>query len=231
MKTYGDKITTWPLLLVELFFLYFISPTTAWTAAAVPPADHESIMYALRQENFTSFANTIDNAIWHERFFIPPSATIFVPPNSIVDGVLSSNPNVTDLVSYHITNNNYYFSVLANFTIGTQISTLLANNTLLVTDNDPNSFYINNINVMARDLCTIQTVACYAISDILNSSIWGQVTLSDASPTASIPVAPPIPSLQDSSSIQTPTTSPIGSPLASAQSPSLLNDPLAPSHS
>jgi hypothetical protein len=32
---------------------------------------------------------------------------------------------------------------------------------------------------MAIDLCTIQTVACYVVSDILNSTIWGQAVVKD----------------------------------------------------
>jgi hypothetical protein len=167
------------LLCIGLLFVYCINPTTAWTAAAIPPADHESILYALEFAGLSSFKNVLWSAINKEGFLVPPSATIFVPTNAATDAFTVSNQNFTDLCSYHITNNNYYFDDLISFHVGTQIPTLLSNNTLLVTNNNSNNFRINNNKLMATNLYTIQTVACYVVSDILNSTIWGQAIVKD----------------------------------------------------
>ena len=190
---YKDKTTMWKLLCIGISIFYYTNPTTAWTIAANPPADHESILYALRSANFTSFANALDGIIFKNGFLIPSSATIFVPSNSAIDKFMLSYESYQayesdrmNFCTYHIINNNYFFDVLTSLPIGFQIPTLLPNNTLLITNNNPN-FLIDDIKIMANDICTIQTIACYAIDDIFNSTIWGQAKF-----LAIPPILPPI---------------------------------------
>ena len=47
MKQFVHKDAIMQLLCIGLLFLYYINPTTTSTAATVPPADHESILYIL----------------------------------------------------------------------------------------------------------------------------------------------------------------------------------------
>jgi hypothetical protein len=102
MKLHVHKDAIMQLLCIGLLFLYCINPTTAWTATAIPPADHESILYALEFAKLSSFKNVLWAAINKEGFLVPPSATIFVPTNAAIDAFTVFNQNFTNLSSYHI---------------------------------------------------------------------------------------------------------------------------------
>lgn len=185
----------WWMLLMLAFCAVSGSPT------AVPPADHESILNALRYAGLSSSAAALEDAINLGGFQVPPSATLLVPTNMAMEIVTASD--VDELVavfSYHTIEENLAFETLTSVPLGTQIPSLLKNTTLLVTDNNPNSFHINDRELMAADLCTIQTVACYAVDTVFDRDAWGHAEISiimatpptsDILPPAESPFSPP----------------------------------------
>jgi hypothetical protein len=148
----------------------------------VPPQVVETIVVYLQAAGLTEAATFLETAVRGNVVSLPSAAqggaTIFAPTNL----ALETSPPVTNsnqLIAYHVALGRYTVPALTAFPVGKQIPTLILNQHLLVTSNDPNNYMIDAQHVVLVDICsniTSATVSCYQVDGVFNATFWGPAT-------------------------------------------------------
>ncbi|CAM6027794.1 unnamed protein product [Sphagnum balticum] len=199
----------------------------------VPPQVVQTIVVYLQAAGLTEAATFLETAVIGNAVSLPSAAqggaTIFAPTNL----ALETSPPVTNsnqLIAYHVALGRYTVPALTAFPVGKQIPTLLPNQHLLVTSNDPNNYMIDAQHIVLVDICsniTSATVSCYQVDGVFNATVWGTATSIVKQP----PVGSPsyiAPAPQPAAAAPTPTVVPLSSTPAPAPAPAA---PAAPAPS
>jgi len=159
----------------------------------VPPQVVETIVVYLQAAGLTEAATFLETAVRGNVVSLPSAAqggaTIFAPTNL----ALETSPPVTNsnqLIAYHVALGRYTVPALTAFPVGKQIPTLILNQHLLVTSNDPNNYMIDAQHVVLVDICsniTSATVSCYQVDGVFNATVWGTATSIVNQPPAGSP--------------------------------------------
>ncbi len=194
----------------------------------VPPQVVQTIVVYLQAAGLTEAATFLETAVRGNAVSLPSAAqggaTIFAPTNL----ALETSPPVTNsnqLIAYHVALGRYTVPALTAFPVGKQIPTLLPNQHLLVTSNDPNNYMVDAQHVVLVDICsniTSATVSCYQVDGVFNATVWGTATSIVNQPPAGSPsyIAP---APQPAAAAPTPTAVPKSStpaPAPAAPAPS-----------
>lgn len=199
----------------------------------VPPQVVQTIVVYLQAAGLTEAATFLETAVRGNVVSLPSAAqggaTIFAPTNL----ALETSPPVTNsnqLIAYHVALGRYTVPALTAFPVGKQIPTLILNQHLLVTSNDPNNYMIDAQHVVLVDICsniTSATVSCYQVDGVFNATVWGTATSIVNQPPAGSPsyIAP---APQPAAAAPTPIVVPKSSTPAPAPAPAA---PAAPAPS
>ncbi|CAK9220306.1 unnamed protein product [Sphagnum troendelagicum] len=199
----------------------------------VPPQVVQTIVVYLQAAGLTEAATFLETAVRGNVVSLPSAAqggaTIFAPTNL----ALETSPPVTNsnqLIAYHVALGRYTVPALTAFPVGKQIPTLILNQHLLVTSNDPNNYMIDAQHVVLVDICsniTSATVSCYQVDGVFNATVWGTATSIVNQPPAGSPsyIAPapqpaaaaPIPTVIPKSSTPAPAPAAPGAPAPSTK--------------
>ncbi len=186
----------------------------------VPPQVVQTIVVYLQAAGLTEAATFLETAVTGNAVSLPSAATIFAPTNL----ALETSPPVTNsnqLIAYHIALGRYTVPALTAFPVGKQIPTLLPNQHLLVTSNDPNNYMIDAQHVVLVDICsniTSATVSCYQVDGVFNATVSGTATsIVNQPPVGSPSYMAPAP--QPAAAAPTPTVVPKSSTPAAAPAP------------
>ncbi|KAJ7567547.1 hypothetical protein O6H91_02G152100 [Diphasiastrum complanatum] len=102
--------------------------------------------------------------------------TIFTPGDTAI-ALLALTEPISDLIRYHIAPQWLSYKNLTSLPLGTQIGTLLPNNTLLVTsvqDSDLSTdFTLDNVGIILPELYFDERIIVHGISDVMNPLIYG----------------------------------------------------------
>ncbi len=200
------------------------APAPAPAGVVVPPQVVQTIVVYLQAAGLTEAATFLETAVRGNAVSLPSAAqggaTIFAPTNL----ALETSPPVTNsnqLIAYHVALGRYTVPALTAFPVGKQIPTLLPNQHLLVTSNDPNNYMIDAQHVVLVDICsniTSATVSCYQVDGVFNATVWGTATSVVNQPPAGSPsyIAP---APQPAAAAPTPTVVPKSSTPAPAPAP------------
>lgn len=195
MVSMGARLYMLSFLSLLLFGGMIITPAMS-SPTAVPPANHESILHALRFQGLTAFANALDSVIWNHAFMVFPNATLFIPMNNAMEHVAASlnDTELIKLVSYHIVKENLPVGRLLQLPLGTKLKTMVGNSSLVVTENTKTVMTINHQEVMPKDLCTTSSVACYVVKEVLllESGVEKKSFGVSVTSLAEVPILPPL---------------------------------------
>ncbi|XP_074271754.1 fasciclin-like arabinogalactan protein 21 [Silene latifolia] len=171
--------------MASLFFVFSVLLITATTNAISPnpvslenpiPESHfNTILDAiLSAGNFRNWANLLAEL---NPSTIPFSATIFVPDDAAFLAASSSTAGLTFidplLFPYHIIPHRFSFSELVVFPTGARLPTLLASNTLLITNNSAVNFTVNNAKIVQPDLYLNGAVSVHGVGGVLEYTRFG----------------------------------------------------------
>ncbi len=186
----------------------------------VPPQVVQTIVVYLQAAGLTEAATFLETAVRGNAVSLPSAAqggaTIFAPTNL----ALETSPPVTNsnqLIAYHVALGRYTVPALTAFPVGKQIPTLLPNQHLLVTSNDPNNYMIDAQHLVLVDICsniTSATVSCYQVDGVFNATVWGTASIVNQPPAGSPSYIAPAP--QPAAAAPTPTVVPKSSTPAPA---------------
>ncbi|XP_076960578.1 FAS1 domain-containing protein SELMODRAFT_448915-like [Bidens hawaiensis] len=189
----------------HLFFLLLLFTAATTTATTSPPAPSPSPQPQLSPEYIQQLKNIIDALIgagdfaaWANILFnpinttIPTAATIFLPSNDALSrlsgtatGAYSFDPLI---IPYHVIPQRLTFSQLQLFKPLTRIPTLLPSKTILITDNAPGHFTLDDSLVMQPDVYTNAAVCVHGVENVLDYKVYG-----DAGQQAMVSELPPPP--------------------------------------
>ncbi|KAK9058027.1 hypothetical protein SSX86_022867 [Deinandra increscens subsp. villosa] len=134
--------------------------------------------------DFAAWANILFNPISNNSSSIPTStlipttATMFVPGNDALShisgaatGAYSFDPFI---IPYHVLPQRLTFSDLQLFRTLTRIPTLLPSKTVVITDNAPAHFTIDDSLITQPDIYSNDAVCVHGIANILDYKAYGQ---------------------------------------------------------
>ncbi|XP_059638186.1 uncharacterized protein LOC132280083 [Cornus florida] len=107
----------------------------------------------------------------------PLAATLFIPSNDAISHFPTATTATLNfdpfIIPYHIIPQRLSFSDLQRFKIHTRLPTLLHSKTILITNNSPFNFTINDSPITHPDLYATTTVSVHGIKIILDYSAYG----------------------------------------------------------
>ncbi|XP_047941626.1 uncharacterized protein LOC125188670 [Salvia hispanica] len=160
-------------------------PTTTAAAAANPPSPPpapapenqdghlKNILDALvGTGDYGGWASLLSSA---NPASLPITATLFVPSNAAISGLLASSPARLDplLVPYHIVPQRLTFSDLQDLPSQTRLPTLLPSNFIVVTDNSPATLAVDGSEITQGDIFLNPAFAVHGVDRVLNYSVFG----------------------------------------------------------
>ncbi|KAL1537608.1 hypothetical protein AAHA92_30102 [Salvia divinorum] len=105
---------------------------------------------------------------------LPITATLFVPSNAAISGLLTSASRLDPLlVPYHIVAQRLTFSELQDLANGTRLPTLLPANFIVVTDSSPASFAVDGSEITQGDIFLNPAFSVHGVNRVLNYSVFG----------------------------------------------------------
>nr|XP_043639820.1 FAS1 domain-containing protein SELMODRAFT_448915-like [Erigeron canadensis] len=140
--------------------------------------------------DFTSWLNLLLNPTnANTTTTIPSSATIFLPGNDAISSSAASSLIFDPFViPYHILPHHFTFSDLQLFKTQTRIPTLLPSKTIIITNNSPHHFTIDDSLIIHPDLYSNDIVSVHGIDSILDYTVYG-----DAAQNPAVNLSPPPP--------------------------------------
>ncbi|XP_051128876.1 FAS1 domain-containing protein SELMODRAFT_448915-like [Andrographis paniculata] len=109
---------------------------------------------------------------------IPVSATLFVPSNDAISSFPASHgvgivPFDPLLVPYHIVPQRLTFSELRHMGTHTRLPTLLQDRYIVVTNNSPSNFTVDNSRITQPDIFVNADFSVHGIEKVLDYSVYG----------------------------------------------------------
>ncbi|KAI3827091.1 hypothetical protein L1987_01155 [Smallanthus sonchifolius] len=148
--------------------------------------------------DFAAWANILFNPIPNSSTnaaLIPTTATMFVPGNDALShlsatatGAYTFDPFI---IPYHVLPQRLTFSELQLFKTQTRIPTLLPSKTIVITDNTPSHFTIDDSLITQPDIYSNAAVCVHGVANILDYTLYGEA---DQTPPTFLP-PPPLPPL------------------------------------
>ncbi|KAL8259485.1 hypothetical protein R6Q59_027438 [Mikania micrantha] len=146
--------------------------------------------------DFAAWANILFNPASNSSFpasNLPTTATMFVPGNDALSrlsgaatGAYTFDPFI---IPYHVLPQRLTFSELRLFRTRTRIPTLLPSKTLIITDNTPSHFTIDDSLIIQPDIYCNSAVCVHGVASILDYTLYGEA---DQTPEILNP-PPPLP--------------------------------------
>ncbi|CAH1440817.1 unnamed protein product [Lactuca virosa] len=109
---------------------------------------------------------------------IPTTATMFVPGNDALSHLSASATGAYNfdpfIIPYHILPQRLTFSELQLFKTQTRLPTLLPSKTIIITNNTPSNFTIDDSLIMQPDIYQNPAVCVHGIAAILDYTMYGE---------------------------------------------------------
>ncbi|KAL4561617.1 hypothetical protein LXL04_033787 [Taraxacum kok-saghyz] len=133
---------------------------------------------------------------------IPTTATMFVPGNDALSHLSATATGAYNfdpfIIPYHILPQRLTFSELQLYKTQTRLPTLLTSRTIIITNNTPSNFTIDDSLIMQPDIYQNPAVCVHGIATILDYKTYG---VAPPAPPNSLP-PPPLTSPPDEAAIQ-----------------------------
>ncbi|CAN8290576.1 unnamed protein product [Cochlearia groenlandica] len=180
----------------HLLLLFLIATVTSLSIAASSPssltpqdrqhADRiiEAMIGAGEFRDWAAdFLSSVD-----DQFGIPLSATIFIPSDFDSAAVSSSSSTSNGggdnsdrrSFAYHIVTQRLSFADLRRLEPLTRLPTLLAGNSIVVTNSSVSDFYVDGVLVTEPDLFLSSSIAIHGVASPLDFSRYGDTALADS---------------------------------------------------
>ncbi|KAJ7566114.1 hypothetical protein O6H91_02G089000 [Diphasiastrum complanatum] len=106
---------------------------------------------------------------------VPQGTTVFAPTD---EAILTTDliGCIEDHLHYHTVIAPLTFQSLLKLPTGTRLPTFLPGFTVLMTNNEPNFFLVDNIHLFYPDLYSDGTVVVHGITGVMNASLYGKAS-------------------------------------------------------
>ncbi|KAG6392131.1 hypothetical protein SASPL_146341 [Salvia splendens] len=156
-------------------------PTAAANSPSPPPSPAPEIQDSHLKNILDALVGTGDYGGWASLLSsanpssLPITATLFVPSNAAISGLLASSPARLDplLVPYHIVPQRLTFSDLQDLPNRTRLPTLLPSNFIVVTDASPARLAVDGSEITQGDIFLNPAFAVHGVDRVLNYSVFG----------------------------------------------------------
>ncbi|PIM97520.1 hypothetical protein CDL12_30010 [Handroanthus impetiginosus] len=156
-------------------------PSVSTSDTPPPPADEiqqnqlNNIIDALIGEgNFTAWAGLLS---FTYPSFPPPNATFFIPSNDAISRFPATGAAAINfdpfLIPYHIVPQRLTFSDLQQFTTHTRLPTLLPYKSIVITNNSPSNFTVDDSQITQADIVVNAAFSVHGVKKILEYSVYG----------------------------------------------------------
>ncbi|KAI3697527.1 hypothetical protein L6452_30620 [Arctium lappa] len=127
---------------------------------------------------------------------IPTTATMFVPGNDALTHLSATATGAYNfdpfIIPYHILPQRLTFSELQLFKTQTRLPTLLPSKTVIITNNTPSNFTIDDALITQPDIYLTPAVCVHGIAAVFDYTVYGEAGLTP--PGSSLP-PPPLPTV------------------------------------
>ncbi|KAK4440287.1 hypothetical protein Salat_0363600 [Sesamum alatum] len=124
--------------------------------------------------DFVGWANLLSST---DPSLFPLTATLFIPSNDAVSHFTSANTAGIDydpfLIPYHIIPQRLTFSDLQQFTVHTRLPTLLPSKYIVITNNSPSNFTVDDSQITRADIFVNVAFSVHGIKKVLDYSVYG----------------------------------------------------------
>ncbi|KAL6332348.1 hypothetical protein AAG906_004917 [Vitis piasezkii] len=154
-------------------------PSPPSPAAAPPPREQQqqlnNIIDALiGTGDFGGWANLLYSA---DPSTLPITATLFIPSDNATAAAAATTTTLDPLIfPYHIVPQRLSFSDLQRFTTHSRLPTLLPTMSILITNNTPSNFTIDDSPITHPDLYLASAVSVHGVASVLDYSLYGNET-------------------------------------------------------